>query len=155
MNKNSVIIPLALCVLIGCANKEDGSDSKIALMKKTNPPPIELVDNPETDSYGHAIKREISKMEELYDVAVIQGKEETLVVYKVKHLHRFKMKKIEKKMDHYLEDKYPKEDFILSSDYKIFLETIRLKEKLKIGSISKKDAETRFQEIVKLQKEKT
>ena len=38
------------------------------------------------------------------------------------------MKKIEKKMDRYLEDKYPEEDFILSSDYKIFLETIRLKE---------------------------
>ncbi|MBN8192424.1 sporulation protein [Bacillus sp. NTK074B] len=155
MNKNSFIIALALCVLIGCANKEDGSDSKIALMKKTNPPPIELVDNPETDSYGHAIKREISKMEELYDVAVIQGKDETLVVYKVKHLHRFKMKKIEKKMDRYLEDKYPKEDFILSSDYKIFLETIRLKEKLKNSSITQKDAEKRFQEIVKLQKEKT
>ncbi|WP_201715253.1 sporulation protein [Rossellomorea arthrocnemi] len=155
MNKNRIIIPLAVFVLIGCANKEDGNDSKIALMKKTNPPPIELVDNPETDSYGHAIKREISKMEELYDVAVIQGKEETLVVYKVKHMHRFKMKSIEKKMDGYLEDKYPKEDFILSSDYKIFLETIRLKEKLKKGSISKKDAENKFQDIVKLQKEKT
>lgn len=155
MNKKRFIISIILFVLVGCANKEDGSDSKIALMKKTNPPPIELVDNPETDSYGHAIKRELSKMEELYDVAVIQGKEETLVVYKVKHLHRFKMKKIESRMDRYLEDKYPKEDFILSSDYKIFLETIRLKEKLKSGSISKKNAETKFQDIVKLQKEKT
>ncbi|TYS90854.1 sporulation protein [Rossellomorea aquimaris] len=155
MNKKRIIVPLTLLVLIGCTNKEDGNDSKIALMKKTDPPPIELVDNPETDSYGHAIKREISKMKELYDVAVIQGKDETLVVYKVKHLQRFHMKKIEKKMDHYLEDKYPDEDFILSSDYKIFLETIRLKEKLKRGSISKKDAEKKFQDIVKLQKEKT
>jgi hypothetical protein len=155
MNKKRIIVSITLLVLIGCANKEDGNDSKIALMKKTDPPPIELVDNPETDSYGHAIKREISKMKELYDVAVIQGKEETLVVYKVKHLQRFHMKKIEKKMDQYLEDKYSGEDFILSSDYKIFLETIRLKEKLKRGSISKKDAEKKFQEIVKLQKEKT
>ncbi|NMH69432.1 sporulation protein [Bacillus sp. RO3] len=146
---------MTLLVLIGCANKEDGTDSKIALMKKTDPPPIELVDNPETDSYGHAVKREIAKMEELYDVAVIQGKEETLVVYKVKHLKRFHMKKIEKKMDDYLESKYPDEDFILSSDYKIFLETIRLKEKLRRGSISKKDAEKKFQDIVELQKEKT
>lgn len=155
MNNIRLIIPLALFVLIGCANKEDGSDSKIALMKKTDPSPIELVDNPETDSYGHAIKQEISKMKELYDVAVIQDKEETLVVYKVKHLHRFKMKEIEKKMDAFLENKYPGENFILSSDYKIFLETIRLKEKLQNGTISKKDAETKFKEIVKLQKEKT
>ncbi|MCA1062079.1 sporulation protein [Rossellomorea sp. AcN35-11] len=155
MNKKRIIVPITLLVLIGCANKEDGTDSKIALMKKTDPPPIELVDNPETDSYGHAVKREIAKMEELYDVAVIQGKEETLVVYKVKHLKRFHMKKIEKKMDDYLESKYPDEDFILSSDYKIFLETIRLKEKLRRGSISKKDAEKKFQDIVELQKEKT
>ncbi|BCB03066.1 sporulation protein [Bacillus sp. KH172YL63] len=155
MNKHTVIIGAALLLLMGCANKEDGNDSKIALMKKTDPPPIELVENPETDSYGHAIKREISKMKELYDVAVIQGKKETLVVYKVKHLHRFKMKKIEKKMDSYLENKYPDENFILSSDYKIFLETIRLKEKIKNGSISDKDAEKQFSKIVKLQKEKT
>lgn len=155
MNKKRIIVSLTILFLIGCSNKQDGNDSKIALMKKTDPPPIELVDNPETDSYGHAIKREISKMKELYDVAVIQGKEETLVVYKVKHLQRFHMKKIEKKMDRYLEEKYPDEDFILSSDYKIFLETIRLKEKLKRGSISKKDAEKKFQDIVKLQKEKT
>jgi hypothetical protein len=58
-------------------------------------------------------------------------------------------------MDKYLEKKYPDENFILSSDYKIFLETVRLKEKLSNHSISKKDAEKEFKDIVKLKKEKT
>ncbi len=155
MKKNLILISFVLSFLIGCANKEGGDESKIALLKATNPPPIELVDNPETDSIGHAIKKEISKMKELYDVAVIQGKNQVLVVYKVKHLHRFKMKKIEKRMDNYLEEKYPDEDFILSSDYKIFLETIRLKEEIRDHSITNKQAEKKFEEIVKLQKEKT
>lgn len=154
--KKCLFAGVITCLLIaGCSNKEDGKDSKVALIKTTDPPPIELVDNPETESFGHAIKKELAKKKELYDVAVIQSKEETLVVYKVKHLHRFKMKKIEKDMEKYLEDKYHDEDFVLSSDYKIFLETVRLKEKIQNESISKKEAEKEFKDIIELQKEKT
>jgi hypothetical protein len=154
--KKCLFAGIFTCLLIaGCSNKEDGKDSKVALLKTTDPPPIELVDNPETESFGHAIKKELAKKKELYDVAVIQSKEETLVVYKVKHLQRFKMKKIEKDMEKYLEGKYPDEDFVLSSDYKIFLETVRLKEKIQHKSISKKEAEKEFKDIIELQKEKT
>ncbi|WP_175988473.1 sporulation protein [Bacillus sp. Marseille-Q1617] len=146
---------LTFLLAAGCSNKEDGKDSKIALLKTTDPPPIELVDHPETDSFGHAIKKKLAKKKELYDVAVIQSKDETLVVYKVKHMQRFKMKKIEKDMEKYLEDEYAGEDFILSSDYKIFLETVRLKERIQNKSITKKEAEKKFKDIIELQKEKT
>ncbi|MDR4937446.1 sporulation protein [Rossellomorea marisflavi] len=146
---------LFILLLTGCKSMEDGKDSKNALMKRTDLSPIELVDNPETDSFGHAIKKELAKKKELYDVAVIQGKEKTLVVYKVKHLQRFHMKRIERDMEAYLEDKYPDEDFILSSDYKIFLETVRLKERIKNKDIGNEEAEKHFNDIITLQKEKT
>ncbi|KSU62967.1 sporulation protein [[Bacillus] enclensis] len=146
---------MSLLMIAGCSNKEDGEESKIALLKTTDPEPVELVDHPETESFGHAIKKELAKKKELYDVAVIQSKEQTLVVYKVKHLQRFKMKKIEKDMEKLLEDKHPGEDFILSSDYKIFLETVRLKEQIQQKTISKKEAEKEFKDIIELQKEKT
>ncbi|MBH9966354.1 hypothetical protein GA0061094_1861 [[Bacillus] enclensis] len=146
---------ISLLMIAGCSNKEDGEESKIALLKTTDPEPVELVDHPETESFGHAIKKELAKKKELYDVAVIQSKEQTLVVYKVKHLQRFKMKKIEKDMEKLLEDKHPGEDFILSSDYKIFLETVRLKEQIQQKTISKKEAEKEFKDIIELQKEKT
>ncbi|MGM0844338.1 MAG: sporulation protein [Bacillota bacterium] len=156
MNKFLLRLLTTTLFLTGCAvNKEDGTDSRGALIKVTDPPPVELMENPETDSIGHAVKKEIAELEELYDVAVIQGKKEILVSYKVKHTHRFHMKKIEKKMNEKLEDKYPDEEFIVSSDYKIFLETVRLKEKILKNHISNDEAEKRFQEIIKLKEELT
>ncbi|RIW30207.1 sporulation protein [Bacillus salacetis] len=147
---------MVIMLLAGCAvNEEDGKDSRGALIKVTDPPPVELMENPETDSVGHAVKKEIAKLPELYDVAVIEGKKEILVSYKVKHSDRFHMKAIEKKMTRKLEKKFPDEKFIVSSDYKIFLETVRLKDKIEKNSISNKDAEKRFQEIIKLKEELT
>jgi hypothetical protein len=78
-----------------------------------------------------------------------------LVVYKVKHLQRFRMKTIEKNITNHLEKKYPKEDFIVSSDYKIFLEAVRLKDDMKKRKITEKKAEKRFKEIVSLTEEMT
>ncbi|WP_409253457.1 sporulation protein [Bacillus sp. SCS-153A] len=156
MSKYLLRLLMIILLLPGCAvNKEEGDDSRGALIKVTDPPPIELVENPETDSIGHAVKKEIAKLQELYDVAVIEGKKEILVSYKVKHTHRFHMKKIEKKMKKKLEKKFPDEEFIVSSDYKIFLETVRLKEKIDEKHISNKEAEERFQEIIKLKEELT
>lgn len=156
MNKYLFGICMVLLFLSGCSvNEEERDDSRGALIKVTDPPPIELVENPETDSIGHAVKKEIAKLHELYDVAVIEGEKEILVSYKVKHSHRFHMKKIEKKMKKKLEKKFPDEDFIVSSDYKIFLETVRLKEKIDENHISNKEAEKRFQEIIELKEELT
>jgi hypothetical protein len=156
MDKLLLGLVAIMLFLTGCAvNDEEGNDSRGALIKVTDPPPVELVENPETDSIGHAVKKEIAKLPELYDVAVIEGKKEILVSYKVKHTHRFHMKGIEKKMKKKLEKKFPDEKFIVSSDYKIFLETVRLKEKIEEKHISNKKAEKRFQEIIKLKEELT
>jgi hypothetical protein len=83
-------------------------------------------------------------------VAVVKGKEATLVVYKVKHMQRFRMKQIEKDLTKKLEEKYPKEQFTVSSDYKIFLEAVRLVERKDNGNLSGKQAEKRLNEIVKM-----
>ncbi|WP_205416557.1 hypothetical protein, partial [Escherichia coli] len=56
-----------------------------------------------------SIEHDVESMKELYDVAIVKGKKDTLVAYKVKHLYRFSMKKIEKKLNDMLEDKYPQE----------------------------------------------
>jgi hypothetical protein len=60
------------------------------------------------------------------------------------------MKKIEKNLNKNLEKKYPKENFTVSSDYKIFLEAVRLVERKNNGTLSDKQAEKRFNEIVKM-----
>ncbi|WP_256989044.1 YhcN/YlaJ family sporulation lipoprotein [Bacillus sp. EB106-08-02-XG196] len=118
-------------------------------MKTTNPTPTVTEKNKGQDKV-EKIEKEVESFDEIYDVAVVKGKKDTLVVYKVKHMQRFNMKEIEKDLNKTLEKKYPKENFTVSSDYKIFLEAVRLVERKNNGSLSDKQAEKRFNEIVKM-----
>jgi hypothetical protein len=65
------------------------------------------------------------------------------------------MKRIEKKMTKMLEEKYPEENFTVSSDYKIFIEAVELQEKMKDPDFSDKKAKKKLDKIIKLQKEMT
>jgi len=121
----------------------------MALIKTTNPNPIVTQQNRNHDLVKK-IKNDISEINEIYDVAVVEGKEDILVAYKVKHLQRFNMKKIEKEVNEKLEKEYPKENFTVSSDYKIFLEAVRLNEKRESGHLSSNQAEDRLNEILKM-----
>jgi hypothetical protein len=128
----------------------------MSLIQKSDPDPIILDEKTEDDhKLVASIKKDVAKFEELYDVAVIKGEEEILVAYKVKHLQRFHMVKIEGEINKMLEEKYPKEDFIVSSDYKIFLEAVELNDKMKNPNFSEKDAKKKLEEIINLKKELT
>ena len=141
-----------LLLLSSCNQNQQVKDSQLALMKTTNPSPIVTVKK-NGENQVKEIEKDVSSFPELYDVAVVKGKKDTLVVYKVKHMQRFRMKKIEKNINKMLEEKYPKENFTTSSDYKIFLETVRLDEKMKTSKFSDQRAEKRFNEIVSMTKE--
>lgn len=101
------------------------------------------------------VKKDIQALDAIYDVAVIAGKEDTLVAYKVKHMKRFGMKKIEKEINKKLEKNYPGENFIVSSDFKIFIEAVELQEKMKDPAYPEKKAEKQLQKIISLKKEMT
>lgn len=149
-----LIIFACLLVLASCNQNPKVKDSQLALMKTTNPSPI-VTENDKSNDHIKKIERDVSSFPQIYDASVVKGKKDTLVVYKVKHLQRFKMKKIEKDLNKMLEEKYPKENFTVSSDYKIFLETVRLSERMKDKSFSPNDAEKRLKEIIKMTKEMT
>jgi hypothetical protein len=149
---NRLILLLCFVLLSACNQNQPIKDSQLALLKTTNPDPEVTQQNTNHDKVKK-IENDISGFKELYDVAVLMGQEETLVVYKVKHMQRFKMKKIEKEINKLLEEKYPKEDFTISSDYKIFLEAIRLDEKIDSGKTSDDQAEKRLNEIIKKTKD--
>lgn len=137
-------------------NGDDSKDSDLALIKTTNPSPALADKNTKKNlDLIDSIKRDVSSMKELYDVAVVKGKNDTLVAYKVKHLHRFQMKKIEKNLNEKLEKKYPDENFTISSDYKIFLEAVKLNEKMKDPNFSDKKANDMLKKIIKQKQEMT
>ncbi|MBS4207942.1 YhcN/YlaJ family sporulation lipoprotein [Bacillus sp. FJAT-50079] len=149
------LVILLLIVVVGCSNQSEQRRSSYALFTMVNPAPIEINSRAAAPSIGDQVREDVNEIDEIYDAAIIEGKKGILVAYKVKHLYRFQMKKIEKNIKKTLKKKYPKEKIYVSSDYKIFLEVIRLGEKLDHHKISQADAEKRFNEIIKLKKEMT
>ncbi|MFS0778933.1 YhcN/YlaJ family sporulation lipoprotein [Neobacillus sp. 3P2-tot-E-2] len=144
-----VIFIVCVSLLVSCSQGQTEKESQLALMKTTNPNPTVTENNNDQDNVER-IEREVESIDEIYDVAVVKGKEATLIVYKVKHMQRFRMKQIEKDLNKKLEEKYPNEQFTVSSDYKIFLEAVRLVERKDNGNLSDKQAEKRLNEIVKM-----
>lgn len=149
---------MIIIVFSGCSSgqKKEAQDSNLALLKTTNPTPI-ATDRTDLTKLSTAdqIKEKVSKVPEIYDVAVVKGKKRTLVVYKVKHMKRFNMKKIEKNLKKKLKNSFPKEDITVSSDYKIFLEAVKLKEKMESTNISEKESEKQLKKIIAMKKEMT
>ncbi|WP_019153209.1 YhcN/YlaJ family sporulation lipoprotein [Robertmurraya massiliosenegalensis] len=140
-----------------CACNNDGpKGSGIALVKTTNPAPLSFERNTKKEmDLVKSIEQDVEGFKELYDVSVLKGEKDILVAYKVRHLHRYHMKDIEKRMNKKLEEKYPDENFIVSSDYKIFLEAVELEDNLKDPNFSQEKAEKKLQEIIKMKKELT
>ncbi|MEH7523797.1 sporulation protein [Bacillus sp. JJ1503] len=153
--KFCIIMFIFAAGLSGCGiGTDEPKKSKLALVKTTNPSPALLESNTEEKlDLVESIKQDISSMKEIYDVAVLKGKKDTLVAYKVKHMYRFQMKKIEKRMSDMLEKKYKDEKFTVSSDYKIFLEAIKLNERMKDPNFTDKKANQKLQEIIRLKQE--
>jgi hypothetical protein len=140
--------------LSGCNQSEEEQESRMSLVKTTNPNPVNLTSN-QDENIAAQVKQDVQKFDEIFDVAVVQGRKNTLVVYKVKHLQRFRMKQIEKNVTKELEKKYPDESFTVSSDYKIFMEALQLKEQIKDPKFSKAKAEKNLEKIIKLKNEQT
>lgn len=154
-----ILAPLSFLIvtfLLTSCNSDATRHSGLALLQKSNPTPMLLEENTKEElDLVASIKKDVAKFEELYDVAVVKGEKEILVAYKVKHLERFHMVKIESKINQMLEKKYPKENFIVSSDYKIFLEAIELQDNMKSPNFTEKKAKDKFNEIIELKKELT
>ena len=156
MFRKQLIFLIALCLLAGCSSKGDGKTEELALIKRTNPEPMDIIygmDGENEKGIITKVKEEVANEDEIYDVIVIKKDKKIVVAYKVKQFQRFHMKKIDKKVTENLEHKYPKYTFIISSDYKIFLEAVRLNELLKEKDVPEKKARKKFKEIVNLHKE--
>lgn len=151
------IFSASILIVIGCSHDsgKEHDESDLALIQTTDPAPIELKKRSEDQSVAYKVREEVKNIDEIYDVAIIEGKKQILVAYKVRHLNRFKMKQIEKDLTKRLNKKYPDDKFIVSSDYKIFLEAVRLKEDLDGTNMSADEAHKRFKKIIKLKEEMT
>ncbi|WP_409304682.1 YhcN/YlaJ family sporulation lipoprotein [Peribacillus sp. SCS-155] len=155
-----LILPIAIImsssVLAGCSGNKGNDKEQAALLGRANQQSMNVKGIKHTnDSLPEQVKREVADMKGIYDVVVVQNGKKFLVAYKVNHLNRFRMKQIEKQVNQKLTNKFKGSQFIISSDYKIFLEAVRLNEMLKTQDVPQKKATKRFEEIEKLSKEMT
>ncbi|MBN6887514.1 GTPase involved in cell partitioning and DNA repair [Cytobacillus horneckiae] len=154
--KKIIGMVLIIMLITGCS-KHESEEAPLSLVKVTHPTPS-LIQSDHRDDDAEllqSIEKDVEDYKELYDAAIVKNKDQILVAYKVKHLQRFHMKKIEKKLKDSLEKDYPDVEFIVSSDFKIFLEVVELHEKMKSPEFDVKKAEKKFNNIVELQKELT
>jgi hypothetical protein len=143
-------------IMVGCNLGNTTTESRKSMIQSVNPEPAAIEDkSSKNQEIAEKVKKEVQSLPDIYDVAVIKGKEEIIVAYKVKHMQRFHMKRIEKEINQRLEEKFPKENFITSSDYKIFIEVIELKEKMKDPDYSREKAEKKLQKILNFKEELT
>lgn len=150
------VLMLIVIVTAGCNLGKTSPDSRASMIQSVNPEAGATNDlDAKGQNLAERVKKDIQALDAIFDVAVIKGKEETLVAYKVKHMKRFGMKKIEKEINKKLEENYPDEDFIVSSDFKIFIEAVELREKMKDPTYPDDKAEKQLQRIISLKKEMT
>ncbi|MFJ7976116.1 sporulation protein [Peribacillus sp. NPDC096379] len=150
------LLVIFILFLSGCASNGDGKTERLALLKQTNPKPMDIIDA--TDSKignEEAVKKVVTKNDHIYDVVIVKNGKEMLVAYKIKHLHRFRMKQIEQKLTKDLNKKFEGIHFVVSSDYKIFLEAVRLNKLLRENDIPREKAKKEFKQIIELKEEKT
>ena len=72
-------------------NKEGGKVDDTALIKRTNPEPMDIINGMDENGKGIItdVKKNVAKHEEIYDVVVVKNDKKILVAYKVKHLSDF------------------------------------------------------------------
>ncbi|MCM3797338.1 sporulation protein [Caldifermentibacillus hisashii] len=155
MEKRLMLFIFSLSVLLfGCSTVNDTPETRSSLVRTSNPNPIAV--NNKDEKLAGDIKKTALSIDGIYDVAVIKGEaKDCLVAFKVHHLERFRMKKIEKQLTKELQKQFKDLSFTVSSDFKIFLEAVRLNEKVEKENLSKEKKEKRLQEIIKLSREKT
>jgi len=143
-----IVFVTALFVLVGCTPDSDSWEAKQSLFRSVDMEPVSLGE--EDSAPLKEIQQEIDQFDSLYDAALVQNGKQILVAYKVKHLQRFRMGKIEQELSEKLRSEYPDFEFLVSSDMKIFLEVVELGVHVNQEGYPEKQAQEWFQKIVDL-----
>jgi hypothetical protein len=156
--KYCYVMLIIVFALVACSNttQNDPESLKNGVTHVANPKPEAASTDHKWDyTLVNDIKDTAKDVPEVYDVSVVKGKEDCLVAYRVKHMARFRMQNIEKELTDTLEKRFPDIKFTVSNDYKIFLESVRLLDKVKNEKVPKDKMEDQLTKIINLSKEQT
>lgn len=144
---------MSIFLLMSCAHEQKEQKQSLQQEDMTN---VSHNGSAKRSDQRHAEKavQMLKAREDVKDAVAVQANGRLLVAYQVKHLHRFRMKQIEKEVGKALNEQF-REKVIASHDLKIFWETKALKEKLETKHMSEKQIEKEVTIIQKLSEEQT
>ena len=144
---------MSIFLLMSCAHEQKEQKQSLQQEDMTN---VSHNGSAKRSDQRHAEKAVdmLKGRKDVKDAVAVQANGRLLVAYQVKHIHRFRMKAIEKDVQRMLNDAFD-EKVIASHDLKIFWKTKALKEKLETKHMSEKQIEKEVTIIQKLSEEQT
>ncbi|MGX1900584.1 peptidoglycan-synthase activator LpoB [Thermolongibacillus altinsuensis] len=153
MNK-PLIFFLFIFVLFGCSKENEVQKQSLQKLNLTQTSTKETAHRDDQNVAEKAVQI-VKQKREVNDVLAVNSEKKMIVAYKVKHLERFRMKKIEKAIRKELEKNFPNYEIIVSSDLKLFWKTEELKQKLEKKRLDQKKLDKEIDMLKKLSKEQT
>lgn len=145
IKKLIVLQILLLLIMFGCTNNQTLDSSPNEQLN------IQYISH--TNEKEHQINQSVNQyFDEVVDLSSITYNNEMIMAIKVDQLSQFNEQKIAKEVESYIKDSYPKIKAKVSSDYKIFLEINRLKDKITNQDLAKTDFNKEFKQIKELTK---
>ncbi|GAC91941.1 hypothetical protein KN10_2377 [Anoxybacillus flavithermus NBRC 109594] len=147
------LVLISVFFLMSCAHEQKEQNQSLQQENITN---VNHDGSAKRSDQQHAEKavQMLKKRQDVKDAVAVEANGRLLVAYQVKHLHRFRMKQIEKDVRNMLNDAFD-EKVIASHDLKIFWKTKALKEKIETKNMSEKAIEKEVTIIQKLSEEQT
>lgn len=75
--KGSLLVFMVIfCVLTGCSNKNDGKTENLAMIKRTNPEPMDIIngmDGKDEKGLISKVKETVANEDTIYDVIVVKN----------------------------------------------------------------------------------
>jgi Sporulation lipoprotein YhcN/YlaJ (Spore_YhcN_YlaJ) len=133
-----------MILVSGCNNKKEEGRSN-----KDSPSPMSYIENKQ--SLSHEAKAIVLSMPEITDAKAVNSEDQIFLAVKPKHLERFQLTSLKKKIKKKIEKKYPKMEVTVSTDQKIFTLLGELESKLD----KKMDSKDIERELKKIQKKST
>lgn len=147
------LVLISVFFLMSCAHEQKEQQQSLQQENITN---VSHNGSAKRSDQQHAEKavQMLRERQDVKDAVAVEANGRLLVAYQVKHLHRFRMKQIEKDVRNMLNDAFD-EKVIASHDLKIFWKTKALKEKIETKNMSEKEIEKEVTIIQKLSEEQT
>ncbi|MDM5201045.1 YhcN/YlaJ family sporulation lipoprotein [Fictibacillus enclensis] len=138
-----ILIPLLVLLLLNSGCNKPKEESK----KKNENSTTKIAYVQTQQSASQKAKKEILSMEEIIDVKAVNSDKEMFVAAKPKHLERFQLKSLRKKIKKRLEKRFPDLKVYVSTDQKILKKLEELENKLNEPKMNSKKIDKELQKI--------